>query len=85
MLPDHLTHTSEKGEKPMDRESVTRVCADYRSGELTGWRKGEREGHSLGSFDVTHTPASLVNWVLLHVSSGVEVDIVGRDGKRIVP
>ncbi len=73
----------------VDKSQIERVRADYRTGQLTAVMQHERNENPreepLGSFDTAHDPMSLVNWILLHVRSGVEVDIFGKDGKRIIP
>ena len=73
----------------VDKSQIARVRADYRTGQLTAvmqHQKGEeKREESLGPFDTSFPPMSLVNWIFLHVRSGVEVDLIGPDGKRIIP
>lgn len=73
----------------VDKSQIARICADYRTGQLTATmqhhRGEEKKEEGLGPFDTTFSPATLVNWIFLHVRPGVEVDIIGPDGKRIIP
>lgn len=79
-----------KGESmQVDKEQIARVRADYRTGQLTAVMQhhhGEEiREEALGPFDTSFPPAGLVNWILLHVRPGVEIDIFGPDGRRIIP